>query len=479
MVLAKWVENEFQSIDLGDRRLDARAKAIATQFWRMPQSQPDAMEQTSDKGLHALYRFARNDRVAINRLMEPHFQQSIERTKEHEIVYLAQDTTEIDLTKPERQVEGAGPFDGGRRRGYLLHPVIAFDSQGSPLGMIAMKQWTRKETDPNKDTKQRKRERRVLPVEQKESFRWVEMIRQGKAVARENPSTQYIGLSDSESDLNCVLAEFNQRPENYHLIVRGFRPRTMQDCDIDGERQCFALISDALGAAPKRMSYHIDVSARKSLISKETRPRRKPRDRHSAEVDVRTLSKVRVDLGECKITMNVVDVIRVDEGKEEDPIHWTLLTTLPVETDDEVRAVIEGYQRRWQIETYFFILKSGLRIEQMKYRTLDRYQKAASILMVVAWRVHQTTWAGRNDADSPCTRYVSRPEWKSVYLYVLEGDGLPEQPPTMGAFVKTLACLGGYVNRPQQGEPGCRVVWRGIQKMRTLAKAYRIFDADA
>lgn len=66
-----------------------------------------------------------------------------------------------------------------------------------------------------------------------------------------------------------------------------------------------------------------------------------------------------------------------------------------------------------------------------------------------------------------------------MYLYVLEGDGLPEQPPTMGAFVKTLACLGGYVNRPQQGEPGCRVVWRGIQKMRTLAKAYRIFDADA
>lgn len=343
--------------------------------------------------------------------------------------------------------------------------------------MISMKQWTRQESDPHKDRKQRKKERRKLPVEQKESFRWAEMIRRGKAVASQNPSTQYINLSDSESDLNCVLAEFDQRPDNYHLIVRGFRTRTMLDCDINGQRQRFSTITEALDAVPKRMSYRIKVSARESLISNETRPRRKPRRRQTAEVEVRTLSKVRLDLDGQEISLNIVDVLRVDSGKEEDPIHWTLLTTLPVESDDEVRAVIDGYRTRWSIETYFFILKSGLNIEKTKYRTLDRHQRTASILMIVAWRVHQMTWAGRNDANSPCTNYTSKAEWKSVYLYVLDGERLPDRPPTMGEFVKTVACLGGYINRSQQGPPGCRTVWRGIQKMRTLSKAYRIFEA--
>lgn len=137
--------------------------------------------------------------------------------------------------------------------------------------------------------------------------------------------------------------------------------------------------------------------------------------------------------------------------------------------------MIEGYKKRWQIETYFFILKSGMGIEKMKYRSLDRYQKTASMLMIVAWRVHQVTWAGRHDAESPCTRYVSDAEWKSTLFYLAEGSRLPEQIPTMGEFVTSVACLGGYINRPQQGPPGCRTVWRGVRKTSTLAKTYRIF----
>ena len=37
---------------------------------------------------------------------------------------LVQDTTETNLTRPEQQVVGAGPLDGGTRRGALLHPLM-------------------------------------------------------------------------------------------------------------------------------------------------------------------------------------------------------------------------------------------------------------------------------------------------------------------------------------------------------------------
>ena len=64
-----------------------------------------------------------------------------------------------------------------------------------------------------------------------------------------------------------------------------------------------------------------------------------------------------------------------------------LFTTLPVNTQAQVEKVIEGYQMRWLIEVYFKTLKSGMKIEDMKYQTLKRYLAAFAMLAIVGWRV--------------------------------------------------------------------------------------------
>jgi hypothetical protein len=95
-----------------------------------------------------------------------------------EVVIVAQDTTEIDLTRPKVQVEGAGPLDGSSRFGELLHPLVAFTPSGTPLGTLCAELWTRNFGPSKADN------RKTLPIEEKESLRWLETHKHAQEIAQ-------------------------------------------------------------------------------------------------------------------------------------------------------------------------------------------------------------------------------------------------------------------------------------------------------
>lgn len=489
-MIAPWAKQELQDIDLGDKRLNRRARIIATQFAKIGESCPDAANGPTTKNLDALYRFARNEKVNPDTVLQPHFDSTIARTADHSIVHLVQDTSEIELTKPERQVQGAGPLSCNSRRGFYIHPLVAYDDKGIPLGLVAHHQWVREEIDESRSRQERKKERRSLPIEDKESSRWLTMIQRGKEIAAQNPDTHYIGLADSESDINEVLSEASCKPDNYDLLVRGYHKRTIVDCEIDGERRACGTLEEALSQAPVRLGSKAHVSARVAKIPGETRGRRASRESREAKLEIRAMtvrlrtkhaSSTTCDASDSDepMTLSVVEVRELEAPEGAEPIHWILLTTLPVETTEQIVQVIESYKLRWQIEIYFFVLKSGMRIEKMKYRNIDRYLNASALLLIAAWRVQQTTQAGRHDSEASCEKYFTADEWQSVWLISHEGDTLPACPPAMGEFLHLVATLGGYINRKQQGPPGCRTVWRGIRRLETLSQAYRVFGPRA
>lgn len=78
-----------------------------------------------------------------------------------------------------------------------------------------------------------------------------------------------------------------------------------------------------------------------------------------------------------------------------DPICWMLVTTLPIDTEADVQRVISGYCVRWQIEIYFRTLKSGCKIEQRRFETLDRVLHSLVFYSVIAWRVMYVCHLGR------------------------------------------------------------------------------------
>lgn len=56
------------------------------------------------------------------------------------------------------------------------------------------------------------------------------------------------------------------------------------------------------------------------------------------------------------------------------PIQWYHLPTLPIDTDEEVSAVIEYVCNRLQIVIYFRTLKSGCKIEERYVERITRLE---------------------------------------------------------------------------------------------------------
>ena len=136
-----------------------------------------------------------------------------------------QDTTKIDVTRPEQQVAGAGPLDGDSRHGALLHLMQAFTPDGTPLGTVSATKWVRDE-EPACASLSRA-ERAAIPIEEKESYRWVTTLQRVREEARLCSTTQLICVADSEADIYEVLVEGTREPRTIDWIVRACQDRAL------------------------------------------------------------------------------------------------------------------------------------------------------------------------------------------------------------------------------------------------------------
>ena len=131
-MIAPWAKEETAGVNLGDKRLDERIVILLSELGNWPAlSIPAACGGRAE--MKATYRFFDNDKVTFEKVIEPHVAHTKERMAAQKVVLLVQDTTEVDLTRPEQAVEGTGELDGARR-GVLLHEMQAFVPDGTPLG---------------------------------------------------------------------------------------------------------------------------------------------------------------------------------------------------------------------------------------------------------------------------------------------------------------------------------------------------------
>ena len=133
-MLAAWAMEEMASVDLGDERLDDRVVTVLSALGSRPNvSIPAACGGRAE--MQAAYRFFDNDKVTFEKVLEPHVERSRERVARQKTALLVQDTTEIDVTRPEQEMKGIGTLDGSRV-GFLLHEMQAFTTEGTPLGTV-------------------------------------------------------------------------------------------------------------------------------------------------------------------------------------------------------------------------------------------------------------------------------------------------------------------------------------------------------
>jgi len=474
-----WVLDEMKTVDLKDKRLNNRLKEVLSQLGGHPTASiPAACGGHAE--MTAAYRLFDNEKAAFEAILQPHIDATRQRIALHSVVVVAQDTSEIDVTRPEQLVTGAGPLDDGARWGALLHPLHAFTPDGTPLGTLHALAWVRDETEKRNSVMTRA-QRAAQPIEEKESHRWVDGLRRAREEAQHCPSTQLVCVADSEADIYELLTEATTEPHRVDWIVRACQNRALQW--ENGEEPAEKYVREHLRTQPVLFTHTIQARGRKAKVNCETQGRKQPRASRQAEMEVRTARVTlrppwRADRKLPVVTVNVVLASEVDPPENDVPVEWLLLTNLPVDEIEQVRQVIQYYCVRWMIEVFFRVLKSGCRVEERRFEHIDRLLSCLAVYLIVAWRTLYVCRLGRGCPDISCESVFEPAEWKSVWT-VVQRTTPPSTPPRLGEMVRLIAQLGGYVKRKRSDPPGPQTTWIGLQRMHDFALSWQLFGPDS
>jgi len=449
---AHWAEAEFGTARLYDARLKQRLYTIAQDFYQAPQANIPEACGSKARTLGA-YRFFHNPKVTLDVVLTAHTEATIERIREHRVVLVPQDTTTLDYsTHP--LTDGLGPTNtqADHALGLLLHDTVAFTEGGTPLGILDAQCWAR---DPQ-DTGKRYR-RKELPIEQKESLKWLRSFRKAAQVQKLCPGTLLVVMGDREADIYELFLETSQEPDGPKLLVRAEKTRTRK---VDPEE----FLWDFLAKQPVAGVLKIRV------------PRRGSRKAREAWVQVRFAPVTLTPPKHCGAAPALpVWAVYVTERANQavaKPIEWMLLTTVEVTSFTQAQQRVEWYSGRWGIEVYHRTLKSGCRIEDRQLATADRLETCLGVDMVVAWRIYYLTMLGREKPDLPCTVFLKEIEWKALCCYVNRTPLPPEKPPSISKVVFMIGALGGHLGRKGDGFPGTQTLWRGMLKACVAAEVY-------
>lgn len=470
-MITPWVKDELETSDLGDERLDARLELLLSALGNRPNlSIPAACGGRAE--LKAAYRFFDNERVTFDNVLRAHSVRTLQRLAEQKTVLLVQDTSEVELSRPEQEVAGVGELDGARR-GFLLHEMQAFTPEGIPLGAVWATIINRTDGLSHASAAEKNRQRKHTPIEEKESMRWLTGLRKARAVAQQLPGVRCVCVADSEADIYEWFAE-PRGDQPVHWLIRACEDRALQSEAVHLREQVLT--------TPVLYEVELKVREHKAKTAVAERGRGQSRAARNATVAVRATTVTlrppyRFDRRLPPIRVQVVLVNEANPPAGEPPVEWILVTTLPIDTPEQVRLIVEYYCVRWCIEILFRTLKSGCRIEQRRFEDIDRLLPCLALYLIAAWRTLFVCRLGRECPDLDCEAIFEPSEWKAVWMAV-HREKPPKKAPKLSVMVHLIASLGGYVERPQS-EPGAQTVWIGLQRMYDLAWAWDSFGPEA
>jgi len=451
-----WVSEEFSSVRLGDERLDKRFQSLVEDLSQSAgQSIQLACEDWSNT--KAAYRFFSNPKVSAEAICEVHAGATGRRIEsvfqEPESYVLAvQDTTYLNYSY-QPKTPGLGEIsnfkgnsgDRVKTVGFILHSTLALNEVGVPLGLIDQKLWTRAPSKIGNIIKSGKNMTRI-PIEEKESFRWIESIR--NVSRRVSDPSRIIHVGDRESDIFELFHEARAQGSNFLVRIRDHQ-RILED----GER-----IFDPMNSSEVAGQFKIAVKTKKG-------------NTREATIEVK-FYPVRIRPSVAKnqlapITAYVVSAVEIGEAQNEEKLDWRLLTNLTVENYQSALEKINFYKMRWQIEIYHKVLKSGCRVEEIRLRKTDRISRYLAVTTIVAWRIYWMTQVSRKAPNLAPNAVISTEEKKALRLYCKQ-KRFPLPKNVANDYIRTIARLGGFLARTGDGEPGPLVLWRGYLRLQDI-----------
>jgi hypothetical protein len=448
-----WSEEEFAQAQIGDARLVKRLQTISRDFYARPQANIPQACGSKAKTM-AAYRFFEHDNTTMDTILKPHYESTLNRIGKEKVVLTAQDTTSLNYsTHPATENLG---LIGSRSEGIiglLVHDTMAFSTEGTPLGLCDVQCWAR---DPEKFGK--KHLRKELPIEQKESYKWLRSYNAVMAMQKRCPNTTIISVGDREADIYELFELALSNSGNPLLLVRAERDR---------------LLADNQGHLWEHVAQQPSSGIQEVRI-----PRRSQEKARIARLEVRFVQarlkppKIKPNLS--PVTIWAILTEETDAPVGVTPLRWMLLTTRPISSFESATEVIGWYCLRWGIEVYHRTLKSGCKIESRQLGSADRIEACLAIDMVVAWRVFHLTKLGRETPNVPCTVFFGEYEWKALVAYKTKNPVPPASPPTLREAMRMVGSLGGFLGRKGDGEPGTQTIWLGLQRLDDITEIWKL-----
>ena len=456
--MCEGIEKELEGIDLGDKRLNRRSGSILEALAANPQASINSACEGWGDTL-AAYRFFKNNSIEPDQILQPHVEATQRRIKDHSVVLIVQDTTELDFSL--HPPDDAKCLNKEDRFGLYDHTHLAVTPEQLCLGVVGVEEF-----DRTPESLGKAKERATLPIEQKESLRWLTGYRLASRLAGETPATQIVIVADREADIYDIFMEAEQHPTPADFIIRAKIERCTLERDPDSGPAAYRKVRDEVSDSELRTMRTIELPQT---------PKRKARQ---AELEIRAIEVVvkpphaRSSLP--SVTYHVVLVEEVNGPGDGTEVSWLLITSLPIDSVKEILRVIDYYVARWTVEVYFRVLKTGCRVEEIQLETMHRIKNCLAFYRIIAWRVMYLTHLNRECPSLPCDVVFADYEWMSVWK-VTTKEEIPDTPPPLSEFMPLLTRLGGYNNRPGEPAPGPQTVWVGIRRMCDFATAWLAF----
>src|SRR5215211_2073748 len=439
-----WWEGELAGCVFVDRRLGQRLRNLIERMaGAIGASLPLACQDWANT--KAAYRFFSNDRVSEAQILAGHFQATHDRfaAKDGPILVI-QDTTEFTFQRQRAEAVGitcrvnSGKDKAGRFRmhtvcGLLMHSSLAVTTEGLPLGLSAVKFWSRKQFKGTAALKRKINPTRV-PIEHKESIRWLENLRQSMALLGAPARCVHIG--DRESDiyeLYCTAQELGT-----HFVVRSCVDRLAGDGDHT--------LADEMDEVEVQGVHRVEVRDHQGHVGKaaiELRYRR-----------IRVLPPIGKQKRYPSLELTLIQATERDGPADRPAIDWKLITDLPVTTCEEAIEKLRWYALRWKIEVFHKILKSGCQAEEARLRTAERLVKLIAVFCILSWRVFWLTMINRAAPHAGPGLALTKGEIALLDRLVPDKAQAPPSAKTLSFYLIKVARLGGYLARTRDPPPG-------------------------
>jgi len=409
---AEWSEHEFGKADLGDKRLTERLVKIASDKGAAP-SHSYSMAVNGDRyAIKGYYNFIgnSNDEMTDDEILKPHGERTVQRMMGSETVYAIQDTSDLnystlkgcdDLGIIAKTKNSKGTL------GLSLHSLFMVNDQGIPLGIGHSECYAPELVSNSKN-------RNSLPIEDKESYRWLKCYRKTIEISKRCPQTKVVSVMDREADIYEIFQDAYKNDNCVPVVIRAQHNR----CLADSEEKLF----EKLANSNQTFNAEIEIPPQRS---REGKGKKTPRPALPARTADLTISYEEVTIkppATClkkewePVTLYAVYARENNPPMGAEPIKWFLLTTLKVLSGKDALECVRIYRLRWRIEEFHRVLKSGCKVEKHMQRTAEKLKLLIAVDMVIAWRIMLLSLLGREHPEISCDLVFSKCEWQTLAL---------------------------------------------------------------